>query len=174
MTNPLCVVGIDPGPREHAAVMLCGDRVEVVDVAKPSGLTRLLIDRRVSSVVVAYEQFAPFGSSLDDGSLRTIFETGRLVEDMGEAMACLPAVQFVGIRRQQAKRFLVGRTSCGDTEVRGALIERFGPTKELAIGTKKKPGPLYGITSHHWAALAIAVTAADQVQREEAKRLSWV
>lgn len=151
------IVGIDPGPSEHAIVRL------------ESGIVRIVAEKDiVPGDLVAFEQFAPYARSLDDGSLRTVFETGRLIERLSR----LP-VRIVGIRRQQVKRHLLGVVTAGDPQVRAALIERYGPTKELAVGTKKAPGPLYGISSHHWAALAVAVTASDQLQIEEARRLSW-
>ena len=31
--------------------------------------------------------------------------------------------------------------------------------KDAAIGKKATPGPLYGVKSHAWAALAVAITA---------------
>jgi hypothetical protein len=40
--------------------------------------------------------------------------------------------------------------------VRQALIDRLGPQ-----GTKKNPGPTYGMRSHLWAALAVGVYAWD-------------
>ncbi|MBV8782506.1 MAG: hypothetical protein JO353_14005, partial [Phycisphaerae bacterium] len=49
-----------------------------------------------------------------------------------------------------------------DGNIRQALIDRFGPTKERAIGKKKSPGPLYGMSGDCWSALAVAVTYADQ------------
>ncbi|MEE9597929.1 MAG: hypothetical protein V3V96_14240 [Acidiferrobacterales bacterium] len=79
----------------------------------------------------------------------------------------------------------------GDTSVRAALIERFGPGKDAAIGgTKCKqckgkgwcgrgqpmchhcggtkweypPGPLHGVTKDCWSALAVAVTYMDEHQ----------
>jgi hypothetical protein len=38
-----------------------------------------------------------------------------------------------------------------DANIRQALIDKLG-----AVGTKKAPGPLYGISGHLWAALAVA------------------
>jgi len=49
-----------------------------------------------------------------------------------------------------------------DANIRQALIDRYGPGKDKAIGQKKTPGPLYGFKSHEWAALAVAVTWMDQ------------
>jgi hypothetical protein len=45
--------------------------------------------------------------------------------------------------------------------VRQALIDKFGPGKELAIGKKASQGPLYGLTGDFWAALGVAVTASE-------------
>ena len=49
-----------------------------------------------------------------------------------------------------------------DANVRAALIDRFGPSKRKAIGLKATPGPLYGVHSHMWSALAVAVTYGDR------------
>jgi hypothetical protein len=61
------------------------------------------------------------------------------------------------------------RASCGgnqrakDPNIRQALLDIFPGTGGGAtpqIGTKAKPGPLYGVTSHAWSALAVAITVA--------------
>jgi len=44
-----------------------------------------------------------------------------------------------------------------DANIRQALLDLIGPQ-----GTKKTPGPTYGIKSHTWAALAVAVYAANK------------
>jgi len=43
-----------------------------------------------------------------------------------------------------------------DANIRQALIDKLGP-----VGTKKSPGPLWGVKSHIWSALAVAVTALE-------------
>lgn len=47
-----------------------------------------------------------------------------------------------------------------DSNIWQALLDRFGG-KSAAVGLKKTPGPLYGITSHARAALALAITDHD-------------
>ncbi len=42
----------------------------------------------------------------------------------------------------------------------------FGGTKEAAIGKKASPGPLYGVSSHAWQALAVAVVVAEDLCAE--------
>ncbi len=46
-----------------------------------------------------------------------------------------------------------------DSLVRQRLIEIHGGDRASAVGTKKQPGPLYGVSSHAWQALAVAVVA---------------
>lgn len=47
-----------------------------------------------------------------------------------------------------------------DTLVRERLLELHGGTRATACGTKKAPGPLYGVSGHAWSALAVAVACA--------------
>lgn len=48
-----------------------------------------------------------------------------------------------------------------DSKVRMRLIELHGGTKQAAQGTKKAPGPLFGVASHSWQALGLALLVAD-------------
>ena len=60
--------------------------------------------------------------------------------------------------RMAVKMHLCHSAKAKDANIRQALIDRLGPP-----GTKKAPGPTYGVTSHAWPALAIAVTVADSL-----------
>lgn len=55
--------------------------------------------------------------------------------------------------RKVAMEKLCGVTNTTDKFIRMALIDRYGEP-----GTKKAPGPLFGISGHLWSALAVAVT----------------
>jgi len=57
------------------------------------------------------------------------------------------------------KLHLCGSARAKDTNIRQALIDRYGGS--AAIGKKAAPGPLYGVSKDVWSALAVAVTAAD-------------
>jgi hypothetical protein len=46
------------------------------------------------------------------------------------------------------------------------LLDRFGPGREVAVGTKRAPGPLYGIKGDEWSALAVALTLQAQLEPE--------
>jgi len=64
---------------------------------------------------------------------------------------------FVHVSRPAVKLHLCGQSRAKDGNVRAAIIDRFGG-KDAAIGKKKTPGPLYGVSSHAWPALAVALT----------------
>jgi len=51
-----------------------------------------------------------------------------------------------------------------DTNIRQAIIDRYGGTKQAAIGLKATPGPLYGMKADQWAALAVALTWAEHMR----------
>ena len=83
---------------------------------------------------------------------RSVFVTllwiGRFVELMRGDMELIP--------RRSAKMFLCNSMKAKDANIRQALIDRLGEQ-----GTKKKQGGTYGVKSHIWSALAIAVTAQN-------------
>jgi hypothetical protein len=58
---------------------------------------------------------------------------------------------------------LCGSSRANDATIRQALLDRYGPGREKAVGTKANPGPLYGIKADLWQALALAVTYSDQM-----------
>jgi len=63
---------------------------------------------------------------------------------------------FSRIYRQPVKVHHCHSAKAKDPNVRQALLDRFG-----VVGTKKAPGPLFGVASHIWSALAIATYVAD-------------
>lgn len=150
-------VGIDPGPERSALVWFDGERVTAVepDLANDAVLTRIY-ESMANCERIAVEGFVPYGSRIGHESIRTI-----------ELIGVCVFLGAVKITRKQAMLNLCGVQSAGDAQIRDALIERFGPGKAAAIGKKKTPGPLYGVSNHAWPALAVAVTYYD-LDRAEA------
>tara|TARA_R100000501_G_C2619188_1_gene112582 strand:- start:185 stop:577 length:393 start_codon:yes stop_codon:yes gene_type:complete len=64
------------------------------------------------------------------------------------------------ITRSEVKIELCGSMKAKDSNIRQAIIDKYGETKKKAIGTKKAKGPLYGIKSHVWSALALAIVGS--------------
>jgi hypothetical protein len=73
------------------------------------------------------------------------------------------------ISRREVKLHLCDTARANDAAVRDALLQLWGG-KVAAMGSKKAPGPLYGIASHRWSALAVAVVCAETVLTKETTR----
>ena len=68
---------------------------------------------------------------------------------------------FAPIDRKDVKMHLCGNTRATDSNIRAAILSLYPATgggKTGQIGTKKQPGPLYGVSKDIWAALAVALT----------------
>src|SRR6185437_9690557 len=100
------------------------------------------------------EEMEGFGMAVGKEVLRTCFWSGRFVQAwMGPSDL---------VTRKAVKLNLCGNTRAKDPNVRTALLDRFGPGKERAIGNKSQPGPLYVVVKDLWSAVAIACTWWDE------------
>lgn len=102
---------------------------------------------------VAIEMIASYGMAVGKEVFETCLWIGRFVQAAGPERVRL-------VYRKDVKLHLCGTPRAKDPNVRQALIDRWGGKAE-AIGNIKKPGPLYAVKSHAWAALGVAVTALE-------------
>lgn len=150
------IAGIDPGPEESAVVLFDGGGIWRLWIGENEEVANELRHPYDNIQLVAIEDFAPYGQRIGHESIATIKWIGRFIECAGTG-----GMNVHAISRSTVKLHLCGVKSVGDPQVRDALIERYGPGRKRAVGTKKAPGPLCGVTGHLWAALAVAVTAYD-------------
>jgi hypothetical protein len=137
------LIGIDPGPRESAFVVWDGARVvRACDMANAE-LAEYLDS---ASSPVACEWIESFGMAVGREVFETVFAIGTFSQHARLRL----------VPRRDVKMHLCQSVRAKDGNIRQALIDRFGE-----VGTKKNPGPLFGISQHRWAALAVAVTAHD-------------
>ncbi|TAL42599.1 MAG: hypothetical protein EPN91_07925 [Salinibacterium sp.] len=167
------VLAIDPGPEQSAWLILdtpgglAAGRVvdfglweteEVRELCRVIGSTHVghaPNDAEPAAIdVAAIEWVEGYGMIVG----REVFETVHWAGRMTEAIA-VQGIPVAQVSRRSVKVAICGDTKAKDTNIRQALIDRFGGAK--AIGTKAAPGPLYGITKDVWSALAIAVTKAE-------------
>ena len=138
------ILAIDPGPTRSAFVRWDGQRV--IDSAWcDNGEVRDVIAMNRRKGPIAIEMIASYGMAVGADVFQTCVEIGRFVE-VAEGHALL-------VFRRDVKMHLCGSARAKDANIRQALLDRLGP-----VGTKKAPGPLYGVKSHIWAALAVAIT----------------
>ena len=151
-------LAIDPGPVQSAWLVL-GDHGgirafaiwpndEVLDLLR--GEAHGGLSPEVTRIAI--EKVESFGMAVGAEVFETVFWSGRFAEaGRGRSLE--------RISRRAVKLNLCGSARAKDTNIRQALIDRYGGSS--SIGTKAKPGPLYGISKDVWSALAVAVTAAD-------------
>lgn len=153
------LLAVDPGPVESAWVELCDGRPEAF--AKEPNDDVLARVRSASAPCLAIEMVAGYGMPVGAEVFETCVWSGRFLQGWCEH---LPEDTIIRIYRKAVKMHLCGSTRAKDANIRQALIDRFGPGKPAAIGLKASPGPLYGVKADVWAALAVAVTAADELE----------
>lgn len=144
----MIVFGIDPGPLQSAYAVW--DGIAVMEAKLLSNLDMILTIRAMDpSTIYAIEVVRGYGQIVGNDTFFTAEWVGRF-----DAVANFKAVL---LPRKDIKLHLCGNTSSRDSDIRKALIDRIGPQ-----GTKKAPGPTFGLSGHTWAALAVAVVAYDR------------
>jgi len=159
------IVAIDPGTTESGWCVYDGSSVIGSDVW-PNG--RLLGHLGVWADdfgTLAVEMIASYGMPVGREVFETCLWIGRFIQAWPEP----EAVRLV--YRKDVKLHLCGTTKAKDGNVRQALIDLFPATgggKTPQIGIKAKPGPLFGVSTHAWPALGVAITAKHQMENRHA------
>lgn len=151
----MSILALDPGPVETGWCVLRGGRVAESGILANALVLGVLQQGLYRDCRLAIEMIASYGMAVG----AEVFDTCVWIGRFKQAWHDPEAVRLV--YRKQVKLHLCGTTKAKDPNVRQALIDKFGPGKDLAIGKKAAPGPLYGVKSHAWSALAVAVTAHE-------------
>lgn len=153
------ILAIDPGTTESGWCLFENGEVVNSGVMPNDAMLRYI---QTAAVVdfgqgkrfsLAIEMIASYGMAVG----REVFETCVWIGRFVQAWHSPDEVSLV--YRRDVKLHLCGNPRAKDANIRVALIDLIGPQ-----GTKKSPGPTYGVKSHAWAALGVAVTAAHQMQ----------
>lgn len=146
MTGP-CILAIDPGTTESGWVYLWNGKVVGSGIMPNAEVLSMI--RQSAADIIAIEMIASYGMAVG----REVFETCVWIGRMVESWRSPESARLV--YRRDVKLHLCGSAKAKDPNIRQALLDLIGPP-----GTKKAPGPTYGVKSHAWAALAVAVTVA--------------
>lgn len=166
------VLAVDPGTEKSGVVVFdfvesCVVKAEEMTNDVLLGLLRLSEDYDFFAIETVEGMGQIVGKS--------IFETCIWIGRFQEAWESNTGINATRISRGDEKILLCGaktvkdpetgkRRGVSDAMIRRALIDLFPETgggKVPQVGTKKKPGPLYGVKGHMWSALAVAVTWAE-------------
>jgi hypothetical protein len=161
------VLAIDPGPMSSGVVKYdrASKRVTFASSEVPNDDVFGIIRDHVAScgfgrAVIVLEKVQNYGMAVGEDVFETIDWSGRFRQF---ALDLDGGALVERITRPRVKAHLCRSTAAGDAEVNQAIWSRFGGAggRKAAIGTKKEPGPIFGVTGHATAALAVAVTFAD-------------
>jgi hypothetical protein len=152
------VMAIDPGTTESGWTRLCNKHVIDSGVCDNEEMLDMVYDGGFDDLAI--EMIASYGMAVG----REVFETCVWIGRFQQVFRDPDAVKLV--YRRDVKLHLCGSVKAKDPNVRQAVIDLFpaiGGGKVPQIGTKSQPGPLYGVKSHAWPALAVAITAIGRV-----------
>lgn len=159
----MMILGIDPGPTKSGVVQFDTETRRVVESWPDMANDLLNTIVRIESCAdhVACESIEAMYAHVGKETIRTIRFTGRIEEAVESRSGGLTLLS-----PQEVKKLVCNTAAAKDPAVRQALIDTLGPQ-----GTKKEPGPTYGVSKHAWRALAVAVAASMLIRpRKPASR----
>jgi hypothetical protein len=148
------ILAIDPGNEQSAWCKLVDGAPAGAAKAGNAEVLHALRSGALSGDLLAIEMIASYGMPVG----REVFETCLWIGRFLEAWDARGGKHRL-VYRREVKIFLCESNRANDANIRAALIDRFGPGREVAIGTKRSPGPLYGMKGDTWSALGVALTA---------------
>jgi len=159
--NSKIIIGVDPGPTSSGQVVVDGAIFPPIVLESNDEIEEkdLLITKYKAKIVVS-EWIVSYSSAIGFSVLDTARLVGRIEERAG-----VKGMEFHKLTRPQVGLELTGKSTPKKAQVNEAIRELYremkpdslGGGKNAVVGTKKHPGPLYGIKSHAWDALAVVI-----------------
>lgn len=149
----MIILAIDPGTVESGWCEYCDGSVIDSGVFDNGDMLEKVANSFAD--ILAIEMMASLGMAVG----KEVFETVRWTGRFQQAWRDPDAVKLV--YRSEVKMHLCGSMRAKDGNIRQAIIDLFPATgggKVRQIGTSKAKGPLYGVASHAWPALGVALT----------------
>jgi hypothetical protein len=152
------IIAIDPGNIESAMCVYDGTRIVYCEKISNKDFLNVL-DVQILQAGISYpsiyiEDIQAMGMAVGHEVFDTAKQIGRIQYHLE-----LQSVHYNMVKRTVIKLHHCNTTRAKDTNIRQALIDRFGDK-----GTKKQPGFFYGIAgSDQWSACAIAIYGYDQL-----------
>ena len=143
------IYGVDPGTTKSGVAYFDTENNRVVwssgDMPNADVLGWIRRYRDQDDTDIALERIAAiYGGVVGGETVKTIQFCGRVIEAaQPKVIRCLSP--------QEIRQAICGTAKAKDPGVTQALLDKIGPK-----GTKKSPGPTFGVSSHAWRGLAAA------------------
>ena len=158
------ILSIDPGTTKSAYVLWDFQKEKLLQCGIEENKKMLTvlekIQKKYCQVEFKIEMVGHYGTGMPAG--KSIFETCIWIGIFIASWGCAKTFMDHLVLRKTIVSHICGSSRAKDSNVRQALIDRFG-----SPGTKKKPGKLYGVKKDIWSALALAVYRADLKKGEK-------
>ena len=148
------VLAIDPGTTQTAYVVFRGGSIIKKGIIENGEFLKMCEAFSFNATVAAIEMIACYGMPVG----KEVFETCVWLGKFSHALETR-GFKVEYIYRREVKIHLCGSMKAKDGNIRQALIDKIG-----VQGTKKAPGPTYGVSKDIWAALAVAVLFSDRAR----------
>ena len=148
------ILAIDPGNEESAYVLMEKETYKPIEFDKIGNAQMLMKLKELKYDTLVIEMIASYGMPVGASVFDTCVWIGRFIQ-----MRQCPDYEY--IYRKEEKINLCGSMKAKDSNIRQALIDRFGE-----VGTKKAQGFFYGFKKDIWAAFAVGCTYLDKKKEE--------
>jgi len=145
------VLGIDPGTTQTAYALWNGQQVVECGLVPNEQMHDMLCGEKWPGVPMFIEMVASYGMAVGKEIFQTVFWIGRFVEVWD-----IKQQDWKLVYRLEVKLHHCHSARAKDANVSQALRDKYGE-----VGTKKQPGPLFGVKKDIWSALAIATFAHE-------------
>lgn len=152
------IIAIDPGTEKSAILRWDGKTVWDARIAANDDVLAMLY-HPPANALLAIEMVACYGMAVGKDTFETVVWVGRFIQRAQDQL-----VPHRKVYRLQVKMHHCHDSRAKDANIRQALIDKYGPP-----GTKKAPGLTYGISSHLWAAFAVAtfITESEKIAQQQ-------
>lgn len=150
------ILAIDPGPTTCGLVLYDAAAAVVLESRADLTVAEAVMWMKVAELrrprpIVAIERVQAAGIS---GA--SLLQTSEVVGRLHQA-ALMAGYDVRLVYRREVCRVLDVSGGGKDAQVRQRMLE----AHPRGVGTKKAPGPLYGVSSHAWQALGLAYAVAN-------------
>jgi len=158
------ILALDPGTTKTAYVIYNRNgSLDKFGIESNESIRDVMVSfsGNIGALTVAIEKIESYGMAVGAEVFTTVFWAGRFAEYWYSA--CGDNNDAIMIPRRAVKLALCHSARAKDANVRQAIIDMYGG-KDAAIGKKKTPGKLYGVSKDVWAALGVAITTSLQLK----------
>lgn len=149
------ILALDVGTKDSAYCYIDEITYKPVNFGKINNNDLLEIVKEGKYNKMIYEGFACYGMPVGQSTITSIEWNGRYKQI---ALDLNKEVDVV--YRSEEKMNLCGTMKAKDSNIRQALIDRFGD-----VGTKKNQGWFYGFKADIWSSYAVGVTYLDRSEK---------